>query len=799
MSAQFNTLKKFYNEYINDDGTGTFPLLPGQFNSKLTGNVGELIKLTEVIDCKISINEVRSISITYNSTADPTYGTLTSRSLNWVQEGLWIGAVVDVVWQGTLIAGLTVGEISGQNNSILNIPKAALLAAGLTDGQTTTDLIVYLASPPLNLIYKYGVNTTDSNKPNYQSPYDNNENAYYVNAIPTTPATKSMTWVGREIGSNMGSIEISFITTNSYWHQYQVDHIFRIPFYKDGQSSNIINSIPPAELKGRKTYKYGNGFWFSGKGNEMAAVFEDIGGNGDGAGNVGYYGENFAGRTADYGITNYTVTNSLGTGKIEATVTNTVTFSMTSSTPIGFGGGETIILQHSRLPIATEYANKTEAWDDIWLFDSIRLTEGNPPSSNGIFSNAQVVFNAITTELDVSVDIDIPTNKQGLIGDNVIGFLSTIIATQNLADAELIDKSSMMVRGETYSKDTNKAGIISNWQPWFFEQWDFDAGAKQFTNFDGYDGDLLGMSATFDVDVTSVNKMVALKFHVALDNGTTWFPLKTIDIPLGNYVPVVNTYQYQYVNNSLSNGLNLPFNEVIGRIDVESFIPAIPTTTQSWRVKIGFEVPWQEWIENLNVPTSFLDALEPNNNRNNRTSNYSGVSGYTVKAILQPIFEGTPVQSGPVTITPLTAYDLFSDASSILPIDDPGASTFSATWFAYDTSNNVVNDLFNDEDVLFRVDFDHALGIAIPVGDLQGFMAILETDGSGNRWYLSTSKDYTNNSNKLKAANVVTPTNTIYVEIESIVDKVTLICKTNHNNLTLGQSYIVYARLGYKL
>ena len=54
---------------------------------------------------------------------------------------------------------------------------------------------------------------------------------------------------------------------------------------------------------------------------------------------------------------------------------------------------------------------------------------------------------------------------------------------------------------------------------------------------------------------------------------------------------------------------------------------------ETYRGELGQKLKWQEWLQNNDVDPVFFDSNEPNNNLNFKTSNYSGLNGYTIRII----------------------------------------------------------------------------------------------------------------------------------------------------------------------
>lgn len=773
---KFNVIsQKFYNQYRNGD---TFTLNLGEFATRLQGNVGEKVKLVEVIELATIVNEEEAILQEFRQSDS----ALRAIFLDYEQEGLYNGASVRIEFDGETINGTVEGITNNGSDLLLDAATiTALAATSLAQCATRTDITIKVTNDSTYLLYKYGVNPNSRTATNYLSPLDGAEQSYQLQGI--TGVLQQMRFTGKEIGSDLGVVKVKFdATRESYKHQYTIEHEFLIPYYTEGQLSNIANQTNPLELQRNSSLKYGNGFFFGGDTNNTVAKFEDTGR----IGNVGYFGDNFNGFEGFYDTENIVITNSLGTGKLEATVINTVTFSITSNSPIGFSGGEEIILYHSKLPTSQEYGNSKIAFDTTWITSQVRQTEGAGAVGSGVFSNVTVALSA--GKLDVSADVTYTTTEQALLDNVTLASLYFTIATQDLADPDNMDRSNVKISANKSSKDEQVSGLILNWQPGIYKHSDFDTGVT-YTDFNGWDGDLNGQSFTFDTDVDLGAFITGVQFLIVADNGTDYFELYSQIIPI-NLVQFteIGGNNFQVLNIDIDGGFNLPTDELINRVKLNAVVPGAPSSTQSWSGSIGFQVPWREWVANSDVPLLFYDNGKPQNNQNTKSSNYSGVSGYTIKTLVK-----LQVQSPGDQVTLTTVYEGFSDSSSISDFDTDGG-TFTGDVKLYDSNNDLVDNIFTNDDVRVEIEFPHSLGTLL-VGNLEGMIWIEKDQGTVDPNFLSTHLDFTSTSNPLVPTDTLMTGNVTLVEVVSILNKVTLICEIDRTKLVEGQDYKIYGRL----
>ena len=585
-------------------------------------------------------------------------------------------------------------------------------------------------------------------------------------------------------------------TVDLYKHQFTVRHTFKIPYYVESQLDNITNIRNPVELQSANTLKYGNGFFFGGDKNDLTMTFEDLGENG----NVGYFDSNFSGTITNYTIKDYAVSNTLGTGKIEVTLSNTVTFKMASAVPGGFTGGETVILTHSKLPTSEEYGRNKTAFDDTWLFENLRQVEGVGAVSDTIITSFTVTLNVITSELEFSAVIGYTSDQQKQFEDEEPATLYVTIATQDLSDPNNQDRTNVQADTSPVSKDNDVKNVVSLYAPLIYEQWDSVTKTKGFTNFDGYDGDLMIQYFTFSTNVLLNAVIRSIRFCVVLDNGTDIHTLKCVSIPIDKIVTQdVGGVQYQVFNLfnvPISLGFNLPSTSVINQINLQSIVPGAPGSTQSWTGSVGFNVPWRDWVENLDIPTNFVDYTKPHDNRNEKTSNYSGVDGFTIKTMLEMDVDADG--SGIFVQTVQTTYQLLSDSSAILDFDDTTATTFTATTFILNHLGVVSQDLPSNLDSQIIIEFAHTLGV-ITLADIQGYIKIEVDQSTAEPWFLGVNLDFTDAANPLTPSDELASGNTTLVEVISVNNKVSFICNTNASNITDGLTYNIYGRISNRI
>jgi hypothetical protein len=776
MTSYSVILQRFNDEWNNGATFATNPTTV--YSTDLQGNVGDRIKLTQTIEISVTVNPNQIQTIQYNATADATYGEFVGTGINFLTEGMYVGAVLDIDWGGGAVVSATVGLITGTSSNTLRVTKANLTAAGIVDGDIRTDFRMRLTSVPDTLIYKYGINPNGFTGISYSSWFDSNIQGYYIANL--TGSLQTMTRIGLGIKSwDLSTVQAKYdATVATYKFQYTVEHEFKIPFYIASQYENLNDGTSPDKFLGTASVTYDNGWFFGGSvlGEYIKAEIKG------GLGSVGYFKENFNGYANNYEIQDVVITNSDNSGVLEGTVANTVTFSVKNNLTNWTAGTSKLILRHAKLPTSTEYSNKPVVFDTIWIYDQAVQVEGaGAVAGTAVITTYTVTINADPTLLDVSVVITYDAGEQSLISDTS-DYLLFVTAGSTATN----DRVSLPVDLNKFSKNLDVTGLITQVDVEFFEPFEFNGGSRRLASWTGWDGDLGGVKATVTKNATTVCAIKSAKFKIISTDGTETLELLSINVPIGKINTVdVGGQSYQILNVDVQGGFTLPTGEQLNRITGDATVPASPGASQLFVFELGFQTPWREWVFNNSVPNSLYDAAEPQNNQNFKTSNYSNVDSFEVF----PIWEFVLLTDGGVE----TTYRKLTYESNVSDFDTNGA-TFTAVTVYYDEDNNVTSNVYVDKNVRIEISFTHALGI-ITLANIEGYIWI-ERDGSTQApWFLHTSKDFTSPLNPLTPSDTLASGNTQFVEVVSSNNLIKLICFTNRDNLQDGVSYNIYGRI----
>lgn len=783
---------KFYNQLRNDDGTLTFALNPTEFTNKLQGNAGEIVQLVEEIEVRTIVNEFEAVLMTFHELPFATFGKFSAPGIDFIQEGLFAGVTVQVEYGGFTVTNVQVQQVTGVGNSewtFDSTDRTAILdnLMAIVGGEETRDDFVFkVTQVPNDLTYNYGVVPNSfTGTPTYQSPLDNNIQAYTTNVIATTPTTTPMQWVGNQIGSSFGSVEVSFIQTlELYRHSFRIIHTFKIPYYVEGQQANLSdvdgNVANPPDLLSSNSLRYDNRYSF-GASALTAMVFSNTGLQG----NVGYFDENFNGIASNYTIENLVITNASATGTLESTESNTVTFDVVSSGG-NWLGGDRMIFTHSKQPTSLEYSNKNTDYDTNWIFESILSSEGVAPVSGSLITDFEFAIDGgFPDRLNVSLIITYSAPQQALITSASEFMLYVTVARNNLSNPDLMDRVNPLVTTLNYSANTDVTGLLTNFVMKFFPAYAAFAGANRYDDFNGGIGDLWGCEFSFETDLTRGALIESFRYIVLLENPSTLerFELLSIPISIGKIGTLFDgTYTHQLEDTDIQASFNLPSTEILNRLQLNSIKPAKASPIQDWTGRLGFQVPHRDWIENLGVNNVFYDVAEPNNNLNQKTSNYAGIEGFVCYGVIE-----IGVQNDIEEVS--TIYERFSNPCTILDFDAVGwAAGFSGVTSYEDQNGDPVTEISETEDIIVRIDFAHSLG-TILLAEIAGFVWTERNNSTIKPWFLSSTRDWTNPNSPMKPTDTLVTGNNTLVEVISTLNNVQFVFQTEKENIDSPLDY----------
>jgi hypothetical protein len=156
-----------------------------------------------------------------------------------------------------------------------------------------------------------------------------------------------------------------------------------------------------------------------------------------------------------------------------------------------------------------------------------------------------------------------------------------------------------------------------------------------FANAWNEDGLLLDFAFSLDLAKQAFISQLALKLVAFKSADESYFELDRYTIDCSNF-PIADGSQQLQVDTT--RGYNLATGDQFNFVKLET--GAKVGSVQSYTGSFGQKITWQDWLANLDVDTVFYDDTQPNNNRNQKASNYSGLEGYQIKIIAEATLTG---------------------------------------------------------------------------------------------------------------------------------------------------------------
>ena len=295
--------RKFYSKYHNDTD---FSSDLTDFATNLVGSVMEEKKVIATVNLDISLNyepaQFNTLSINGSS------NTMT----------LGYGSFIDAGFRiGDRIAIQATGQSGSPEVKILAISPTVIhysIQFGALSNLVENDFKAYLISDLTSFLLNYGV-IENSDTTTFISPLDatttqgfygsniNHSSSTFVNLTPLGQSTNK-SWIN-------GSSKVKFVQrlgVDNEIQQFEVEHTFIIPYYLDGELTNLQTGIAPASLLAANSYKYVADYKFRiglSDVNSERTVVDDLT-----LGSVGYFEESYNGFSNNFSVSGLSYTDS---------------------------------------------------------------------------------------------------------------------------------------------------------------------------------------------------------------------------------------------------------------------------------------------------------------------------------------------------------------------------------------------------------------------------------------------------------------------------------------------------------
>jgi hypothetical protein len=676
-----------------------------EFTPNLVGNIGEKVKLEYTVNIQQSANTEGSEE--WFIINDVSFKQIERSSGSFLEDGIQVDDVYIFYsdWQnrrsGSLQYEGRVDFISSDGRQL----RYSVLAGTDTSSGTLSNIglafnlsAALLSNGGINqntaLFVKFGLLSNEENF-NFISKTTESQQAYYSGglvkgdpAIDAESLGSIKDWVSGGL-----TVEFTLNQPDFLGAQYIVTHELVLnPFYILSFREFIENGTIPEILSGDSSLKYAAELEFrktlTNTGSSKVQQFDSLGGF------VGWYGENFNGLNPDYQIVSVSYEEDITGDPLDAININTATKAIITIENInGAITDYSCAAYIFRAPDSEDdYIGTTTDLIENFLFKSA-IVSSPATSATGITTslvggNLVIEYTVdyttgeklkLTTddEFILLVQVEDPTVDVGdsdrvmLIADlrNYVDvdYLADFI---DVADYNFVSHAKPLGSGRPSSEVCNEDGII------------LEA--------------IIGANTLRNVVINSISAVLVA--YNPIENSA--FELDRYSFNIGDLVFAGGVQQIEV---DTTRGYPLPANDNFNLVKVETL--ALIGDDQQYGITLGQKIKWQDWILNLNVDSVFFNAAEPNNNLNEKASNYSNKQDYVIKLALEINVTGVDDLNRTLTGNyihyggdlEVQDYDESVDVSGFIETFDP-------------TTGQSLNGgvLFNGKDTIFKCIFENA-------------------------------------------------------------------------------------------
>lgn len=721
---------KYFNEFKNDVG---FASNPSDFTKNLSGSTMEKVKVLYTIE----VNWFSSVTSSDPWSFDLSLGRINRSNGSFRADGFSPGDVCAWSQNGVNTATITINSIS-QSGGTINFT----LNSGSITSASNAGLIA--VTPLTALRNNFGV-IENSDTFSIESLVTGSDQGYYTGGIGIDfgggrdTNFVNMTPLGTNKDWQTGSMRVRYVSNPAFDVQrFEIEHIFTIPsWYVQGELNNLLNKQITQLFDGQNSLKYVINPEFQtvlSNPNTGKSTIIDVD-----DGSVAWFQENFNGFQNNYQVNSIDyeeqATTNSASGLLIGSKTK-VTIEVQKNNG-NFSIGERAGVYVSYLPSQAEYTNTTLTdLIDNFIYDNAVNSNGLASVNGQDFIENFEIINISGNTMELVFEVDYSTlQKVRLSNLNSQGDIYYVIGVQ-LGDNSLSSANSdrVMLIGDVnqYDESADIPDLLD------------------FTKFDIYSHDRIIGVDSGNTDLTAwIEDGIALDYTMSLNLNKSAV-LNSLDFILLAYNPStenyfeLDKYSYNIFPSVVSSGIQqLSLNSTRGYIlDVgsqfnkaELSIGANALGFQEYDGVIGQKFSWQDWIQNLNVDTVFYDSSQPNNNLNNKSSNYSLLNGYEIRIAFFGNLSGVS-DLGVSGFTdylylsqPLTTYN-YEEDGNITPIWSCNMETFDASG-----TNNLGGAILTGQDTLYRWTWTNSGG---PVTSLTGIWGINRIEETGDVGYQIT-------------------------------------------------------------
>lgn len=738
------TEQKVFNQFKNGKA---FTDNLADFTRNLTGSVMEKIRISTTYEVQV-IKKLGQPNAPRQHTTSFDGNTLIidkNDNVNWNADGFFVGQTVFIIAEG---GGST------QTNANRFITKIVGDTIEINAGFGSypppigpdPNYTILLQTPLRAIQFNFGLIENDDNFSAISLVTESSMGYYGVEIGAAGGVPGFPTWgrqtnfvdldpLGKFKDFVTGSARARFVggNSNNTSQTFEVEHDLVIaPWYLEGQLDDLLNGTLPDYLEGTNSLKYVTQSEFREVLNDPNRSYSSQ--EDQTLGSVAGFGESFNGFNNFYNVDSISyeeeATGNSADGILLGSRTKiTIVVSKEGGTLVN---GDRFGVYISFLPSESDYIGTEDTnMLENFLYDNDLNIAGGPPSAGSDFiksMSSTVAAGIMTIEVEVEYSLSQQSYLAAQLAADNGKFLIGVQSGDNALPSGNSDRVTNLGDLRDYDESADIPGLaeVNNLQ--IYPPNEFIGVGEGFT--DGFLWPEDGIVATFDFDINKNKNAVinTLEFAILALNLITdeEFILDSFQIDLSQVVfqginqqaDVETTRNYILKNGSQFNLIQFKTG-------------ALAAGIQTYECIYAQKVPWQDWIENLDVAPVFYDNTKPNNNLNNKASNYSNINDFFIRLAVISNLAGT----SELGVSGNTNYEIVSPAIQINDYTEDGQPIpeWSGVIETFRESNmeNLNGAILTGENTVFRCTWTNSNGPVVSLDDLWAIHRIEETQQPG--------------------------------------------------------------------
>ena len=681
MPSQFTILsQQCLNKFRNDP---TYSSNTGDVMRTLSAVVGERVRYKTTVEIyQFAKSDVSNV-FTYET------GKITRSSGSFLTDNFYVGT--DMRFFGTYNVGtsfnfvFTINSISNDGR-IMNITEGAgtIPTSGDPIDEQSTIEVASLNADIFAFKMQFGIIENSDNFSNLSLMNQESQEYYFGNIIDGSVNTMIASGIPNSWVDGTCTVQLLGGTVKP---SYEIIHDFIINAYRDGEKSNISNGIAPLELIDGNSVKLAYNFAFGQQLNDPNSFFDETFDTQNGS--VGWYGESMNGFDNDYQLESLVYTE-VSSGDTVSTILSgsktrvTATIGRVDLVAMPFSEDLTgFVFQFAASE--SEYTNTaTDFVTNFMYSDSYQQPVSSPgfipDNFNGVITSH--IVSSIGGKVVLSVEIELTASQQLRLNSESQFLISAIVGNKSLSNGAS-NRVPLLLDFGTFEITDGLTGLVGI-DKFNFIQIGQTYGVDNGTSLlEGWNEDPITTDIDFWLDLNLNSVLTSLSFKLVAYNSVKdeFFTLDNFTFDLSTAL-VVNGIQEITVNQTrnYNNAFQSQFN------DCKIVTGALIGTKQHYTIQFSQRIKWQDWIINDAVDLDFFDNTKPNNNLNNKSSNYSDLQNYDIYIMASGSATGIDNNG----IAGLGLFELFSQKISIFDYGRDRNTEGSEEWIETDPLKPII-------------------------------------------------------------------------------------------------------------